>query len=142
MQGVPAAMPRVLVQYEYGQVWDLPPLNIDSLTSGVSDHGTVAPVGLGLVVVDGDSGIVAARPAASDSGLGDIGPGLDRLTNVALRARIKSSLGQERVSIDPRELKDRTIWRSKNQPRRPDECDSWGWSGIHGQGRRRRSSGG
>ena len=80
------------------------PPNLDSVTSGVSYNRRVTPVGCRLVVVDADTGIVAARATSADLGFRKVGPGGDGLKNSALGARIQAGLEntdqQDRSSND------------------------------------------
>lgn len=68
------------------------PLDIDNLAGLVGGDGLFAPVGAGPVVVDADSGVVAAWARSSDFGGVEVWPGGDGLEDGALGACIWAGL--------------------------------------------------
>lgn len=68
------------------------PLDVDNLTRGVSGHGAGSPASPWLIVVNTDTGIVAARTASSNLGLGYVGPSRDRLKDGTFGTCIDTSL--------------------------------------------------
>lgn len=68
------------------------PLDIDNLTGLVGGDRLFAPIGAGPVVVDADSGVVAAWTRPSDFGGVEVWPGGDRLEDGALGACIWAGL--------------------------------------------------
>jgi hypothetical protein len=81
--GVHASMVTVVVNA---------PLDVDNLARLVGGDGFFAPVGTGLVVVDADSGVVAAWSRSSDFGGVEVWPGGDGFQDCALGARIWAGL--------------------------------------------------
>lgn len=68
------------------------PLHVNNLSRLVSGDGFFAPVGTRLVVVDADSGVIAARTRSSDFGGIEIWPGSHGLQDSTLRACIWTGL--------------------------------------------------
>ena len=68
------------------------PLDVDDLASGVGGDGLGAPGAGGEVIVDVNTGVVAAGAGAADGGGVEIRPGLNGLENLALWAGVRTIL--------------------------------------------------
>lgn len=77
------------------------PLHIDDLARRVGDNGRVSPVGGWRVVVNADTGIVAARTTPADWCSGKIWPRRNGFENVAFGTSIDAGLGLGKSATGP-----------------------------------------